>query len=674
MRFLNVWAIFVLAFALSACNEEGADQRQEQQVSSSETDQTAFSEVSESLEPSDEPINAVPSPKKVLRASLGSRNALSEDLPVTPETGAQWQDYSRAETYSSVARLPNQQITMRDGTKLFVKVALPGIRDDQPAQGPFPVLLTQTAYNASVGPLIPALGGANAFLVKRGYASVVVDVRGTGNSGGSWEAFGELEQADYDEVVNWIVEQPWSNGSIGVQGVSYLAITAMLTAEQQNPAVKAAFPIVPIGDGYRDVIFTGGNLNATFTPLWMAAVTSLGMFTPELLAEDPEAALQILPNRLKDLLLGFQVPTILKSVLGDEETVYDGEFWGIRSPLEHADKIQVPTFVVGGLYDIFQRSEPLWYEKLKGQVPVKLLIGPWTHIEAAGVPGTGLPRDGVPDINHLQLQWFDEYLMGLDTHVEQQPNVTQYVIGHERYEVTSDWPHPDMKPERLFLQADHSLGTQAPEQTTTFKKLQQPLNGLCSFSTTQWTAGITGLLPLPCVHSNGLSELNAIKFEYPSSDKGYYLNGPMQADLWVSTTARDVQLSVRVDLVAPSGLSEPISNGLLTASMNSVDESRSRIIDGEMLQPWHTFQEGDSNPLTGSTPRKMSVEIFPSSVFVPPGYSLRVSLNSGNVAQGLPPLLKLLDSIGGLLTLHVGPETPSSLVVPRVPEGVLSNR
>jgi len=74
------------------------------------------------------------------------------------------------------------------------------------------------------------------------------------------------------------------------------------------------------------------------------------------------------------------------------------------------DQIRVPTFVVGGEHDIFQRGEPLIYERLKQHVPTRLLIGPWTHTD--GSSGAGLPEGGVPSLDSIALRWFDHYLKG----------------------------------------------------------------------------------------------------------------------------------------------------------------------------------------------------------------------------------------------------------------------
>lgn len=610
--------------------------------------------------------------------TLGSRQQASRPVQVETSDDRQWQPYERAPEFTHLVSLPDQLITLSDGTQLFAKVTLPGFSDAEPAPGDFPVVLTQTSYNTSMGGFVPEIGGANEFLVTRGYAHVVVDVRGTGNSGGNWEAFGEREQQDYLEVVEWLVQQPWAQDRIGVEGISYLGITAILTAQQNHPAVKAAFPVVPIGDGYRDIVFTGGNVNATFIPMWMGLVTGLGALPLELAPEDPFAFLQAFPERLFGAALDFQLPIILGALLGDPQTAYDEEFWAVRSPLEGADKVNVPTFVVGGLFDLFQRSEPLWFEQLTGRVDTKLLIGPWNHIQAAGIPDDGLPADGVPDLNTLRLQWFDEYVMGLETGVQDQPDVTQYVLGLDRYETTSHWPHPDMVAQRYYLSGQREtfpgigvLQMELPEESGQQSTIQYPVNGLCSFSLNQWTAGFVGLLPIPCVEDNRYSELEALKFELPAGDDGLYLNGPMQADLWVSTTALDVQLSVRLDIVNPDGTTTPVTNGLLTASMNSVDESRSRYVNGEMIQPWHTYREADTRQHAPGEIRKVSVEIFPSSAFVPPGSSLTVSVNTSNMAQGIPPLLTTIKSALGMMTLHTGPETPSSVVLPVVPAASL---
>src|SRR3546814_6030393 len=87
-------------------------------------------------------------------------------------------------------------------------------------------------------------------------------------------------------------------------------------------------------------------------------------------------------------------------------------------------------------------------------------MGPWTHIQAA--VGSGLPADGVPPLNHIELRWFDQYVKGMDVGAETMPNVTQYVLGLDHYVTARDWPHPDARAQRLYLRGDKSLSADAP--------------------------------------------------------------------------------------------------------------------------------------------------------------------------------------------------------------------
>lgn len=606
--------------------------------------------------------------------TMGTRTQLSQPYGASAgNAGAMWKDYDPPMIHAGMVTLPAQFITMRDGVKLAVSVTLPADDSGNAVAGQFPVILIQTSYNQNAGAFAAGIGGPDPYLVRHGYATVVVDVRGTGNSEGNWEAFGADEQADYSEVVDWVTTQPWSNDRIGLYGVSYLGITAMLTAELQKPAVKAAFPIVPIGDAYRDIVFTGGQVNPTFIPLWMGLVTALGALDFNAFQADPAMGLQTLVTHLLSAITGFQGPTIVKALTGDEATAYDGDFWSLRSPLENAERINVPTFVVGGLHDLFQRSEPLWFERLKGRVPTKLLIGPWTHIEAAGVPSDGLPADGIPPMNHIQLMWFDQYVKGMDVGADKLPNVTQFVKGHGHYVSTTDWPHPGVSAQRLFLRGDKSLSSDKPAGDEASALIAQiPVEGLCSLSLSQWTAGAAAQLPLPCFSDDSIDQIPSATYSSPVMASDYYINGPIQADIWVSTTSLDAGLSVRVSDYDPATRkSVPLTNGLLTASLRAVDNSRSRYINGEMIQPWHPFTKASEQAVKSGEAMLLPVEIFPTSAMIAKGHQLRISISASNIAQGLQPLPTLAKSAAGALTIYSDAAHPSSVVLPVVPASLL---
>ena len=597
-------------------------------------------------------------------STLGTRaTPAAASAPITSNANARWVDYNPPALY------PNQNktlstITMADGTKISVAVTLPADANGKSVTQPLPTIVTLTGYNKNS----PGNEAINTYAVQHGYAHVVVDVRGTGGSQGTWEAFGATEQGDYRPILDWVVAQSFCNGRIGLLGGSLLGITAALAAEQQHPAVKAVFLIVPMADGYRDIVFTGGQTNLGFIPLWLGLVTADSVLNPNAL-QDPATGIPLELTQLLSALTNFQVPLLLKAVSGDANTVYDGDFWKVRSPVEGADKIQVPTFIVGGLQDIFQRGEPLLYEHIKRNAAAKLLIGPWTHLAT----GAGLPVDGVPVLDHITLQWFDQYLRGQDSGADKLPNVTQYVQGLGHYVSTTDWPHPQAGAQRLYLRGDKSLSAQQPvKDEASNQSLQQPLNGLCSASAAQWTAGALGAVPLPCTTDDSLAEALDTHYETAAMEKDVYINGPIVVDLWVSTTGSDGGVAIRVNDVSGNSV-VPLTNGLQTLSMSAVDSKRSRTLDGQIIQPWHTFTADAQRTVTPGEPMQISVEVFPTSALIKAGHKLRISVGPSDFPHGLPPLPSLAGGAVGVLTIHSDATHPSSVLLPVVPSAVLTN-
>lgn len=679
-RRMGPWVCMLLsALALTACNNDGGASGQASTADGATPVAQAYN-------------NGFAGTPPVAQVSpwttLGTRAKTSQPQMVrTDNADAVWSDYDRAQQYPKTVSLGMQYITMPDGVQLAAYVTLPADADGNAIMTGLPVLLMQTTYNGGISPLINSIdnsmgammGQADPYLVQRGYASVTVDIRGTGQSGGTWTAFGPVEQADYTHVVDWVATQPWSNGKVGVYGVSYLGIASMLTAAKNNPAVKAAFPIVPIGDGYRDTVFTGGQMNVLFTPLWMTVVSALGVTNPCIIT-DPQTCLNNAIAHVQGALTGFQMPLIMQALFGDAATAYDdpavGSFWQARSPLEQEGNIRIPTFVVGALHDLFQRSEPLAYEILKQRVNAKLLIAPGQHIQTG--MGQGLPADGIPPLNHLVLMWFDRYLKDIDNGAAELPNVTQYVAGLGHYVTSVDWPNPAAHAERLYLQGNLGLSASLPASNAKSHTFYaNPLQGICSVNTSQWTFGALGLLNLPCTEDNTLAETGSLNFEMAAPDDGLYIDGPIQADLWISSTTADAQLSVRVDDVGTDNVPRQLTNGVMLASMRAVDNSRSRYLDGVMIQPWHVYTKASKSNLKVSwfkpTPTLVQVEIFPTSAFIQPGHRLRVSIGASNVAQALPSLPDLFNVLAGITTVYNDASHPSSVVLPAVPSSRLSS-
>lgn len=647
--------------------------------------------------------------------TLGTRLLTSQSNPaITANNLAKWRSYARDPDYPGIVKLPLQFITTRTGQKLAVLVALPADANGNAIPGKFPVVLTQNAYRIDLGnalsnimPIASTLGigGADSFLIRRGYISVTVDSLGSGMSDGELNLFGLPEQAAYADTVTWVTEQPWFNGSIGVAGTSYLGISSLFTASQRHPSVKAAFVNIPMGDPWRDTIGTGGMLNAWFISNWLPLTQALSVFNDQAIAKYPQYSDQIkaATKQHVDAIYNVILPLLNNALSG--QTGYatdDGTFWSDRSPIEQAHKIQVPTFVVGSSSDIFQRNEPLLYEQLKRNVPTKLLIVPGAHAESilsTLIDNNNMFEQGAPAATGLMLQWFDKYLKGINSGVEFQPTVTQYVAGLgtnlPAYTTSTDWPHPQAVPQRLWLHGDMSLTTTAPtgnEATHTINEPPAPevrvgtnkegnlARGWVvpadgsekSISWLQWSLGF--VLPLFDWYreSDTVEKLQqAINYETGTMTSDYYINGPIQADIWMSSTAQEAAISVRIDDVGTDGIACPITNGLMSAAFRAVDTTRSRYLNGEMMQPWHPFTLASKQLLVPGTPVLVPVEIFPAAAVIKKGHRLRVSISASNQAQGVWNSASQTLAKGGTTTLYNDINHPSSVVFPVLPNNLL---
>jgi putative CocE/NonD family hydrolase len=570
---------------------------------------------------------------------------------------------------SAVVKTTNVPVTMSDGTVLYVDVIRPANSGGQALPGRLPVLLTQTPYNKNT----PSLNFEDDYLVEHGYVQVIADVRGTGSSEGTWDSFGPREQRDGYELAEWTRRRPWSDGKIGLHGTSYGAINQFLTAEQDPPGVKAAFPIVPMSDAYRDVTFAGGEINSSFIPLWLGLVTATGMLPPTYTASNPVESAHVLVEHSGGAL-SFQASQILDSSSGGN-AAYDGPFYRVRSPIDMIRRDHIPTFIVGGWFDLFQRGEPLLFQALRRQhVPTRLLMGPWYHITA----GNGLPAQGVPTLNDLELRWMDHYVKGMpDPGLQNKPGakdriapVTYFENGSGKWRTAGGWYAPGVRFHALHLSGP--AGVQSPGKLSYRRPsgaqkpdtlLYNPATGVCSRSTVQWTAGAGA--GTPCETDDRANDATSLSYDLPIRHS-LHLLGPMTARLWVgSLQGRDSLVTARVEDVAPGGAVTQMSAGWDTISLRALDRSKTVYDDGLMTMPFHPFTQASVLPVPGNgKPVEVDVEIYPTGWDLLAGHTLRLTLQEADVPHLLAPLPTGIDSVAATLSIYHDARHDSELVIP----------
>jgi putative CocE/NonD family hydrolase len=569
----------------------------------------------------------------------------------------------------------NVPIRTGDGIVLRANIWLPSS-----AVGKLPTVLTVTGYNkdttSPTGESCSGEGGiasADTSLADKGYAVMLVDDRGTGASQGTWDSWGERTQLDYQDVLDWIQAQPWSNGSVATTGASYMGITSMLVAEadavrvqQGKPrAVKAIWADVPMSDAYRDVTFHGGAVDAGFMPFWLGLTSTLSALPPSTTTTDPAGSAQTWADHLANAWQ-FAGQKLAETTLG-QDAAYDGPFYRLRSPGDRAAQIRVPVVITGGWWDIFQRGEPLLYEQLRNAPVKKLFMSPHYHTSAG-------PAMEDPD---LKDKWFDRWLKGTPNGVENIPNVNFHPVNGDRWEHYPTWPVPRVTYTPLYLDGarsgsagsinDGSLTAAKPALGDGDRAPLLPASSPCSRMTTQWTAGLAAG---PCETDNRTFEAGALTYTTPPLDGDLRLTGPVVANLHAELTSKDATLVAVLSDVAPDGSSSQVTAGFLLASQRAVDASRSTFgPGGVMIRPFHPFTRESQRAVTPNDPALYRIEIYPTAAVFRAGHRLRLTLGTANTPSTMTPLPALADELGGEIRVLRGGAYGSHVLLPVAPAG-----
>ena len=574
----------------------------------------------------------------------------------------------RPEQYPATTTQQDLAIRMSDGTVLRGNLVRPVDAAGRTVTRRLPVVVTITAYNKNVQSQAGGLLGTDpSYLVKRGYLHLTVDARGTGSSDGTWCAFCSREDRDFGEVMTWAAEQPWSDGRTAMNGPSYMGIAQLFAAADRPKGLKAIFPQVPGADVYRDVVASGGALDVGFIPLWLGLVSGTSIIPPALTATDPGTGLGTLVTHL--LGNGLFSSQLLLSAFTGGEPAYDGAFYTQRSPLQVASRITVPTFFIAGQYDLFQRGTPLLYENLQRRgVPTRMIVGPWDHLQ--GSSGAEVGDAGYGSIEQLQLRWFDHYVKGLPgQRLDEIAGLSSYEQGSGRWVRGTSWMPSTLTPRTFRLSGTATTagtpggltaGTTPRSGSTTVPVV--PVQGLCTRSANQWTAGILrqALPDLPCFTNNSFNDSLGPVFETAPLKADVVVQGPLNARLYTSSPAGDGMLSVTVSDVAPDGTVARLTGGWQVLSHRALDRSRSRYVDGTLVQPYHPFTRAAQAPLAPGQVAPIDVEVFPTRARIPQGHRLRVSVQGFDAPHLLPTLGSLLPSLVPM-TVLTGPQHPSSL-------------
>jgi len=569
---------------------------------------------------------------KLRRAILGATAAfgLFAVAGTVPAAGAattvSWQPGPAA---YGVSQPEDVSVTMDDGVAIAAQVVYPtdpatGTR----ASGTFPVLLTQNPYGAGRTP--PTAAGN--YFVQHGYIYVASAVRGTGASGGQVDWFGDRQGRDGAALVDWAARTlPGSDGTVGLDGCSYLGVDQWFTAAAvgRHSPLKVIAPFCTDSDFYNDLTAIGG-IPTSF-------VAGIAHAEPRGPQDDPATDPQAVT--VNDLATG-----------GPRS--YDNAYWQDRDVMRLMPTIVangIPALTEAGWQDLFPGGNLGAYVAAQNayfhrpvNAPVRTgdrvtgryqaIVGPWTHGE--NVNG--------PTLQAIRLEWFDTWLKGARTGMASTSTPLHlFQNGANRWVDTAAWP-PSPTTGTFYLNGDHALSARRPAGTDTDTLDWAPATTLTYTSTP---------LPHPAV-----------------------LDGPTDVTIYATSTSTDVQLTATLNAIAPDGTVTQYAEGVLIGSQRQLDPNTSWYgTDHTLLQPSHPFTEASRQPVTPGVTTRYDIALLANFVELPAGSRLQLVLNSQAPDTFHLPLAptpqQRANLTGGHYTIELSRDASSFINVPLTAPG-----
>jgi uncharacterized protein len=527
-------------------------------------------------------------------------------------------------------------LTMRDGVRLAVDVYLPrGLHPEERV----PTLIEQTRYHRAMdyrwplGRNVPDAPGYAGFFASRGYAYIIVDARGSGASFGRRDMEWSPEEVrDGYEVVEWIVSQPWSDGTVGALGVSYPGTSAEMLLTTRHPAVRAAIPQFALFDAYTDVAAPGGIRLSWFTEAWGALNAAL----------DEDRLGSFLGGKARFVIRG------VRPVDGDRwrrlvrEAIRERDNYDVHAEVSRLDYRDDSTSL-GWTFDVLSPhahaaassasgaavySYSGWLDAgyalgaihrfLNVRTPgSRLLLGPWDHGGEFNVSPYGGERSAFRHGSE-QLRFLDLHLRGIDHGISEEPPVRYYTMGAERWNSADTWP-PAGRRNRAFY---FNVGDQLREDPTDVPSYRVFVADT-DFGTGQFRRwrGLVGSVP-PTYE--GWAERIAGLPSYTTDpfSEDVEVTGHPTITLFVTSSAPDATFFVYLSEVTGSGEVRYVTEGQLRAIHRQVCDTPLYETPGTC----RTFRRSDAWPLTLVEVAELTFDLLPTSYLFPAGSRIRISI------------------------------------------------
>lgn len=541
--------------------------------------------------------------------------------------------------------IENTWITLEDGTKLSSRIWLPEVEEGEKV----PAILEYIPYRKTDGTRArdePMHG----YFAGNGYAVVRVDMRGSGESDGLLkDEYLKQEQDDALEVIDWIANQSWCDGNIGMMGKSWGGFNSLQVAARKPKHLKAIIAIGFTDDRYNnDIHYKGGCLlNDNF---WWGNI----MLAYQARPLDPNIVGDVWREKWLERLENMP----LWMTLWMEHQTRD-EYWKHGSVCENYDDIEVPVLAIDGWEDSYQNTV---LSLLKGlSVPRKGILGPWAHV---------YPHDGVPGpaMGFLQeaVKWWDHWLKGIENDVMDGPMVNVWVeesmppsvfkpVSKGYWVGLQSWPTDEVVPKAYQITKGQLVEERDEKEEQVL--LKTPLNhGLLAG---EWMgAGVPGESPADQRMDDGM----AMVFEGEVLESPLEIVGYPRFEVELASDKPHAMLFAQLSDVAPDGSVTRVSYGVMNLTHLNGHDQVNELIPGEKVKAFvdldccgHQFKAGHRVRLSIAT------SFWPMFWPMPEDATLTLNLET---AKFFLPIFKGSKAAGPNMNPQSAPLTPTTILAP----------
>ena len=516
---------------------------------------------------------------------------------------------------------------MPDGAKLSADLYLP----EGGSKQKLPALLEYLPYRKHEAR--SRNYGLYSYFVQRGYVVAAVDIRGTGNSEGRLipYEYSDIEHDDGEVVIDWLSKQSWSNGNVGMFGISWGGFNSIQMALRNPPALKAIIAIDATEDLFQDdVHFMDGIMHVDSWEMSM----------------DLDNARPGAPGYVIDEAYFRDRFDTEPWMLTYKPRQRDGPFWDRASAKGRYQDIRIPSFHIGGWYDGYRDSIPRMLENVKA--PIKAIVGAWSH----AWPNEPYPKPGI-EWRHEAVRWFDRWLKGMDTGVENDPKLAVYVrdwhppgpyleTAPGKWRSENEWPLARGRDRMLYPMNNHSLDWRAPDPATHALRFV-PSMGVEGGGPVMWWGDVA--------HDQRPSDAFSLVYDSAPLEENLEILGLPRALLRVSADAARANWVVRLSDVAPDGTVTQVTGAALNGNHVQSARTPAAIVPNEPFDidvelhftSWvfakgHCIRMAVSNaqwPMLWPTPEPMTTSLYlgaASRLSLP-----TVSFEERPVPEFLPP-------------------------------------